>query len=167
MYQKVIILILCFFVINNEENELKKSDIIGSWYPYIDTRIEVEEMTYREQYFNDNEFYFYQPILSMPYHYFINESKMYWLGLSKKDTLIIEKPVLIDKNTLKIVVKKPEYIILKRVIDINTLEDFVNQKIDEKTYYPSFLKREEYWKKYGVLPEDGNFESPPKCGNVP
>jgi hypothetical protein len=69
---------------------------------------------------------------------------------------------LLNSNTLKIVFEEPDYIILKRVIDSNKLGDFVKQKIDEKTYYPSYLKRKNYWEKYGMLPENGDFENPPK-----
>ena len=166
MFRKIIFLIICFiFFANYGSHSLSKNNIYGNWYPFINTRINPDEMNYVEQYFNHNEFYFYHPILSMPYRYFIKKNKMYWLGLLKKDTVIIEKPVFLDKNTLKMFVKKPDYIILKRVIDTNTLDDFVNHRIDEKTYYPSYLKRKEYWEKYGMLPEDGDFENPPKCSD--
>lgn len=143
--------------------EFGKSNIIGNWYNYENTVKTKETVMYTETLFSFNKYYFYQNILSLPSEYFVKEDRMYLVGELIKDTLIIEKPIFLDKNTLKIAVKKPEYIILKRVIDINTLEDFVNQKIDEKTYYPSFLKRKEYWEKYGKLPENGDFNNPPKC----
>ena len=79
-----------------------------------------------------------------------------------KDSVYFGNINFLNKKTLKITYENSKhYFLLKRIIDTNTLEDFVNQKINEKTYYPSYLKRKEYWEKYGKLPENGDYENPP------
>lgn len=165
MYKKFILLLLCLVVLlsYNAVEKQKEQILFGNWYPYRDSGIKLEDMVYKEQYFSTNEYSFYEEILSMPYEYYVKGRKVYYVNLYGKDSVCLGSIDFLNKNMLKIEYENSKrYFILRRVIDSNTLEDFVTQKIDEKTYYPSYLKRENYWKKYGVLPENGDFNTPPQ-----
>jgi hypothetical protein len=155
-------LFLLAFIFGNQSIHHDVKCFVGNWYIYKDTSVKETDKVYKEHYLSEKSINTYSTILIMPYSYFVRENKMYILSLSKEDTIFIEKPKLLNSNTLKIVFEEPDYIILKRVIDSNKLGDFVKQKIDKKTYYPSYLKRKNYWEKYGMLPENGDFENPPK-----
>lgn len=161
---KVVYYVFFLFAIlfGNQSKHYVEKSFEGSWYIYEDTSVIEVDRVYKEYYFSKKNINIYSKILIMPYSYFINDDKMFILSLSEDDTIFIEKPKLLNENILKLVLKEPDYIMLKRIIDSNTLEDFVTQKIDEKTYYPSYLIRKSYWEKYGVLPENGDFENPPK-----
>lgn len=165
MYRVVIeALFYLIFLLSCQPAEQEEQVLVGNWYPYKDTSIKLEDMTYKEQYINRGDYYFYQTILSTPYKYFIKKKKLCFVYFYGKDSICLGNISFLNKNTLKVRYENSKhYFFLKRVIDSNTLEDFVTQKIDEGVYYDSFLKRETYWKKYGVLPEDGDFENSPKC----
>lgn len=152
--------LLVIFQSSDNKLEFEKSDIIGNWYNYENT-IE-SDINYTESFLGLHTYNIYQEVLFPDYGLFFKKDTLYSIGILN-DTVVLGKPVFLDKLTLKITTRKTDkYIVLKRVIDTNTLEDFINQKIDEKTYYPSYLKRKKYWEQYGELPEDGDFDNLPK-----
>lgn len=160
MYLKIIFSCLFYFL---SHTQTEKINIEGNWYHYKIFKNNIStDMEYVEMFFHDNKYEIYRQVLYPTRRYFYKKDTLHSVTIAD-DTLLLGIPVLLNKNTLKIVTREDDkYIVLKRVIDTNTLEDFVNQKIDEGIYYTSYLKREEYWKKYGVLPENGDFDNPPK-----
>lgn len=150
------------FCAKDKKTKQEKHIIVGNWYNFNDTT-KHSGINYTETFFSSKEFSLYEDVLIPPYEYYLKGNDIFQLNMSKSDTSHVGKLKFLNKNTLKIIPRKLNgHIILKRVIDSNTLEDFVTQKIDEKTYYPSYLIRKSYWEKYGLLPENGDFENPPK-----
>ena len=161
MYLKIIISCLIYLL---SHTQTEKINIEGNWYHYkiFNNNISID-MEYVEMFFHNNKYEIYREVLYPTRKYFYKQDTLHYVTIAD-DTLLLGIPVLLNKNTLKIATKEDDkFIVLKRVIDDNNLEDFVNQKIDESIYYTSFLKRENYWKKYGKLPENGDFDNPPEC----
>ena len=132
----VVVLFLLFSCNNKEEKVFDNSLLLGNW-------VSLSNDTYQEYYFNDSSIYIYDPYSgnTLQYRYILkNDSILRYFvhpELKNQEYEFYSRAVKFDSNQINLKNKT-----LYRLRDTNTLEMFINKKIDSKVYYLSCDERE-------------------------
>ncbi|MBG6130734.1 hypothetical protein IWQ47_002198 [Aquimarina sp. EL_43] len=136
-YIKITILVVLFFSCNKEKEY--NSDnvlVVGNWY-------DLKKESYQEYYFDDKSMYTYDPYSGnvSEYHYITrNDSIFRYFVHPELSSEYKFYDRIIEQGSLQIKLENTTLIKVKE--DSNTLEMFINNKIDEKKYYTSCMDRE-------------------------
>ncbi len=138
-YFQIILIVLLLFSCKNKERasiNIDTKDILGNWYS-------LENNSYNEYYFEEDDLYFYSPYSGevFQYSYIIKQDSIfkYFKHPELKDQEYEYYNKILKIDSLKIIF---ENIILIKLEDTNTLEMLINNEIDHKTFDKFGIHRE-------------------------
>ncbi len=134
-YLKITLVVFLFFSCNEKKESNNEFNLIGNWYSFFDN-------SYQEYYFDGESMNVYDPYSGnvLEYKYTVKNDSIlrYFVHDNQTESNYEYFNTVLEADSLQVRLKEKN---LKKIETENTLEDFLNRKIDSKAYYNFCMER--------------------------